>query len=201
MKYLTVARRAEITEVIKGSRFIGQVASISGPEDARQLLAEARAEHPDATHHCWAYRCGTEMRFSDDGEPGGTAGRPMLELILKRDLDHTAAVVIRYYGGTKLGAGGLVRAYGGTVARTLDEAGVTPVLARSVLQLHVPFPLLDTVHRFTDGFPELEKLTEEYDAQGLRLEVRLVSAHTERFASELSELTSGQVQLHEEPEA
>jgi uncharacterized YigZ family protein len=197
VKYLTVARRAEVTEIIRGSRFIGWVAPISGPEGAQELLDEARALHPTATHHCSAWKCGSEMRFSDDGEPGGTAGRPMLELILKRDLDFVAAVVIRYFGGTRLGAGGLVRAYGGTVAKALDEAGVAPVLARSLLELHVPFALLDSVYRFISGYQNLEKLAESYGSEGLVLELELISADVAAFSAELADLTSGQVLIHD----
>jgi uncharacterized YigZ family protein len=197
VKYLTVARRTEVTELIRGSRFIGWVAPISSPEEAYALLAEARELHPAATHHCWAWKCGPELRFSDDGEPGGTAGRPMLELILKRDLDFVAAVVIRYFGGTRLGAGGLVRAYGGTVAKALDEAGVTPVLARSTLELQVPFALLDAVYRFIAGQEGLEKLSERYGADGLLLELTLTSSEVPEFRSALRDLTNGQVTVQE----
>ena len=125
--YFTVAKEAEVEEVIKGSKFIGFVSSVRSVEAALAKLGEVRARYPDATHHCWAYRIGDELRFSDDGEPGGTAGRPMLETLQKRDLDRVIGIVTRYYGGAKLGAGGLVRAYGGTLAKTLDVAGVQEV--------------------------------------------------------------------------
>jgi putative IMPACT (imprinted ancient) family translation regulator len=110
MAHRTLARRAEHEDVVKGSRFVALVAPLEGLEDAERVLAASRARHPHATHHAFAMRWGSMMRASDDGEPGGTAGRPMLEVLLKHELDHVAAVVARTFGGTKLGAGGLARA-------------------------------------------------------------------------------------------
>src|SRR5690606_6244865 len=108
--YVTSNKRVQLEQVGKASRFIGWAATVESEDEARELLAAARREHPTATHHCSAWRLGEVVRFSGDGEPGGTAGRPMLEVILKRDLQNVATVVTRYFGGTQLGAGGLVRA-------------------------------------------------------------------------------------------
>ena len=127
MPYRTVTRTHAREEVVKGSSFIAFVTPVQSVDDALTKLNEVRTEHAEATHNPFAYRVGPEMRFSDDGEPGGTAGRPLLEVLQKRDLDFVLAVVTRYYGGTKLGAGGLVRAYGGSLAKALDEAGVVTV--------------------------------------------------------------------------
>src|SRR5690625_7930527 len=107
MDHVSIPSFSEHLETVKGSRFIAWVAPAATEEEAQQLLDRARAQHPDATHHCSAWRIGETVRFSDDGEPGGTAGRPMLEVLLKRDLMNVAAVVVRYFGGTRLGAGGL----------------------------------------------------------------------------------------------
>lgn len=131
MPYLSVAKTHVREEVVKGSSFLALVTRVKGVDDALAKLAEVRARHPDATHNCWAYRIGAELRFSDDGEPGGTAGRPMLEVLQKRDLDFVLAVVTRYYGGTKLGAGGLVRAYGGSLAKALDETALGDALTET----------------------------------------------------------------------
>src|SRR5690606_31894770 len=95
-------------------------------EQAKEVIARVRAEHPTATHHCYAYVIGADasvQRCSDDGEPGGTAGPPMLRMLLRRDVRYAVAVVVRYFGGTKLGAGGLIRAYGGAVGAALDAVG------------------------------------------------------------------------------
>ena len=104
-------------EDIKKSRFVAYAAPVSGVDEAMRFFAQ----HSDAeaTHNCWAYRIGQEYRFNDDGEPGGTAGRPILQAIEGQDMDRVAVLVVRWYGGIKLGAGGLVRAYGGCAANCL----------------------------------------------------------------------------------
>ena len=195
MDHVTVAQQAEHTEVIKGSRFIGIVAPVSSEDEAQQLLATARAAHPDATHHCSAWRIGEVMRFSDDGEPGGTAGRPMLEVILRRDLQNVAAVVVRYFGGTRLGAGGLVRAYSGTVARALDVAGTQQVLALGRLWVTVPFALVDSVLRFVQDEADLNTLSSDYSDQGLELELEMPLGQLDGFEARLRDHTRDQVEI------
>lgn len=104
-------------EDIKKSRFAAYAAPVATIDDAMRFFAEH--SDPEATHNCWAYRIGQEYRFNDDGEPGGTAGRPILQAIEGQDMDRVAVLVVRWYGGIKLGAGGLVRAYGGCAANCL----------------------------------------------------------------------------------
>lgn len=195
MDHVTVAQQAEHTEVIKGSRFIGIVAPASSEDEAQQLLAAARTAHPDATHHCSAWRIGEVVRFSDDGEPGGTAGRPMLEVILRRDLQNVAAVVVRYFGGTRLGAGGLVRAYSGTVARALDVAGTQQVLALGRLRVTVPFALVDSVLRFVQDEADLNTLSSDYSDQGLELELEMPIGQLDGFAARLRDHTRDHVDI------
>jgi len=119
-------------EPSKGSRFIATVIPVSSENAAKVALAEVRTEMPDAGHHCWAWRIASPAidRASDDGEPGGSAGRPILAQLTGRDLVDTAVIVARYWGGTKLGVGGLVRAYGGAAGEALDGATVQPWLQR-----------------------------------------------------------------------
>ena len=111
---------------IKGSRFIAGVYPILTEEQARMFLLAARAKHPKATHHCLAFRCGAVARASDDGEPSGTAGRPILAQLDAASIDNAAAVVVRYYGGRKLGAGGLARAYGAATRAALEAGEFEP---------------------------------------------------------------------------
>ena len=195
MSFLTVARAAELEELIKGSRFVARVARAKTVEEATAFLEEARTRYPDASHHTWAYRIGDAYRFSDDGEPGGTAGRPMLEVLTRRDLNEVAAVVTRFFGGTKLGAGGLVRAYGGTLAKALDAAGVVEVKPQVRARVAVPFADMDTVHRLLDDWPLLAKGTPKYTAQGMRLELRLLEEDVADLRERLETLTRGSADL------
>ncbi|AXG76694.1 YigZ family protein [Streptomyces paludis] len=125
-QYRTVARAGTHETEVNRSRFLCALAPVATEAEAQALIARVRAEHPAATHHCYAYVLGADasvQKASDDGEPGGTAGVPMLQMLLRREVRYTAAVVTRYYGGTKLGAGGLIRAYGGAVGEALDTLG------------------------------------------------------------------------------
>ncbi|NBC96566.1 MAG: hypothetical protein GVY27_09455 [Deinococcus-Thermus bacterium] len=195
MAFTTVARRAEARETIRGSRFLAQVARADDEAAARSLLDAARRAHPDASHHVSAWRVGEILAAHDDGEPGGTAGRPILEVLLKRDLDHVAAVCVRWFGGTKLGAGGLVRAYGGTVAKALDAAGTAVVHASVEGRVTAPYARADAVHRLLDDWPDLRKGAPRYDAVGLSLPVTLRADRRERLARALADATAGDAEL------
>lgn len=113
----TLTAPCSYQEDIKKSRFVAHAAPVATVDEAMRFFAEHG--DPEATHNCWAYRIGQEYRFNDDGEPGGTAGRPILQAIEGQDMDRVAVLVVRWYGGIKLGAGGLVRAYGGCAANCL----------------------------------------------------------------------------------
>ena len=132
--YTTIAETFEFEiEPIKHSRFIAHAQAVHSDEEAMVFIESVRLQYPDARHHCWAYqlRESERVRFSDDGEPGGSAGRPMLSQLQGREVFDIVAVVVRYFGGTKLGVGGLMRAYGGAVAQLLDRVPlkiVTPTL-------------------------------------------------------------------------
>lgn len=125
--YRTVRQEAQIEIVIERSRFIGYCFPVKGEEETLQKLEEIRKRHWDATHNCYAYSIGPRgdlARFSDDGEPGGTAGMPMMEVLRKKGVTDLLCVATRYFGGILLGAGGLVRAYGRTAAESIDAAGL-----------------------------------------------------------------------------
>jgi uncharacterized YigZ family protein len=191
--YLTVAKTFERTEEVKGSSFIAFVTTIESLSDVEAHLQSIRTKYEDANHHCYAYKLGNAVRFSDDGEPGGTAGRPMLEVLQKRRLDHTLAVVTRYFGGTKLGAGGLVRAYSGSLAKALDEAGILEIRDRVTLIVEVPFTVMDSVHRFTESFDGLKREGLEYTVTGMKLSVSLFAEDEVIFKKQMQELARGQV--------
>lgn len=124
--YLTIARAGEVETEVKRSRFLCRLRRVGDEKQAREVVDEARREHWDARHHCSAFILGATARVqrsNDDGEPPGTAGAPMLEVLRGREVSDVVAVVSRYFGGTLLGAGGLVRAYSDAVRTTLDEVG------------------------------------------------------------------------------
>ncbi|OEU89544.1 YigZ family protein [Streptomyces oceani] len=125
-QYVTVASEGVHETEVNRSRFRCALAPVADEEQAQAFLARVRRQHPTASHHCWAYVLGTDaaiQRSGDDGEPGGTAGAPMLQMLTRREIRYAAAVVSRWFGGTKLGAGGLIRAYSGAVGEALDTLG------------------------------------------------------------------------------
>jgi uncharacterized YigZ family protein len=125
-EYRTVAHEGVHETEINRSRFLCALAPAATEEEAQAFVARVRKEHPTASHNCYAYVIGADasvQKASDDGEPGGTAGVPMLQMLTRREMRYVVAVVTRYYGGVKLGAGGLIRAYGGAVGEALDTLG------------------------------------------------------------------------------
>lgn len=143
--YLQIAADQQAEIKIKGSRFIGEAILVEDEAEALDRLAGIRKREYNATHHCWAYRVGIasdKFRYSDDGEPSGTAGQPILRQIDGRGLTNILVVVTRYYGGTKLGTGGLVRAYGDAAAAVLDLCKINEHIVRQ--ELVVKFAYADT---------------------------------------------------------
>jgi uncharacterized YigZ family protein len=125
-QYRTVTHEGVHETEVNRSRFLCTLAPAATEQEAQTSIARIRSQHPAATHNCFAYVIGADasvQKASDDGEPGGTAGAPMLQMLLRREVRYVVAVVTRYYGGVKLGAGGLIRAYGGAVGAALDELG------------------------------------------------------------------------------
>ena len=141
MRTIYAPARSEIE--IKRSRFIASLARTDSEEDARAFIAQIRRNFPDARHHCTAFiihqDTGSDTaRSSDDGEPAGTAGNPMLKVLTESDLTNVTCVVTRYFGGTKLGTGGLVRAYSGAVQQVLEDAQTVRLVTQPSYQLHLP---------------------------------------------------------------
>jgi uncharacterized YigZ family protein len=144
---LTLAHPVHSELVIKKSRFIGCVQAVPDRAAAQAVVAQLRVEHPAATHVCWAFLAGGQSAANDDGEPGGTAGRPMLEVLRRQDLEGVLATVVRYFGGVKLGAGGLLRAYTDAVAQALLGAEKVPLQKMVTLRCAVPYALEGTLRR------------------------------------------------------
>jgi uncharacterized YigZ family protein len=143
----SLARPAHHELVIKKSRLIACVESVAGRDEAQARVAQLKAEHPDAAHVCWALLAGGQSAANDDGEPGGTAGRPMLEVLRHQALEGVMASVVRYFGGVKLGSGGLVRAYTDAVAQAVLAAEKVPLVKQAQLACSVPYALEGLVRR------------------------------------------------------
>lgn len=142
--YRTIQSDGKYEIEIKKSRFIAHLKRTESEDEAAAFIEEIKKEHWKATHNCSAYLIGERdeiQRAHDDGEPSGTAGVPMLEILKKRKLKNVTAVVTRYFGGTKLGAGGLIRAYGGAVNNAIDEIGIVERQLQQQVSLTVTYPL------------------------------------------------------------
>jgi uncharacterized YigZ family protein len=167
---LTLAAPAEHEVIVKKSRFLGRVEPCADRAAALARVAELRAAHPGAAHVCWALLAGGHSAANDDGEPGGTAGRPMLDVLRHQGLDGVLATAVRYWGGIKLGAGGLVRAYTDCIAQALLTADKIERVAQVELSCDLPYEL--------EG--RLRRLAEQHGAQ--LVDVRHETRVSMRFA-------------------
>ena len=182
-------------DVVRRSRFIVSMARVSSTEEAKAFIERIRAEHPTATHNCWAFNAGApedtaQVGASDDGEPQGTAGRPMLTVLLHSGVGEIAAVVTRYFGGTLLGTGGLVRAYQGSVKQGLDSL---PVVLREDMQRFVvsiePHQVSDFQHFLAEAKGRVLTSDFRFDAT---FEVEVPKPHAQSFADCMMEVTAGE---------
>ena len=172
-EYAVPARSARARLEEKGSRFLAFLEPVRDEEEANAVLDRLAAEHPDATHHCWAWRLGwpPRERSRDAGEPSGTAGAPILRALAAAELSDALLVVARWYGGTNLGKGGLVRAYGGAAREAAAAAGVARRLRRRTIEIRLPYEDLGALQRLVHP-PEVEVTDERYGADvTLRLAV------------------------------
>jgi uncharacterized YigZ family protein len=176
---------------IKKSRFLAFAAPVADEEAAKLFIAER--SDPAANHNCWAWRVGQTYRFSDDGEPSGTAGKPILQAIDGQSLDAVAVLVIRWFGGILLGSGGLMRAYGGTAAVCLRAAEKTAVIPYVTTTIDCGFSDLAIVKARLMTFPDLRIDEETFTATGAQMRLSLPVPDAERIAQMVTDVTSGRV--------
>ena len=179
-------------EEIKKSRFIVNASPVQSPEEAFQFLKNIQEQQ--ASHNCWAYRIGQQYRFSDDGEPGGTAGKPILSAIERQEIDYVMVVVTRYFGGTKLGAGGLIRAYGGCASKCIQSAPKCEIILKSQLQIETTFEWTGQIYAMFDKF-KVEKIHEVYHEHGISLKIKLKHSDLDAFTKSLKDLSSGNINI------
>lgn len=189
----TLPRLHSYDQEIKKSRFRALALPIASEEDAKALLAEH--SDADANHNCWAWRLGQTYRFSDDGEPSGTAGKPILQAMDGQQIDSALVIVTRWFGGILLGSGGLMRAYGGSAAQCLREAEKVPIIHRSTLVFRVGFSDLALVKARLSGISNALVNAEHFTATGADLTCAIPDNDAETVAQMLIDITAGRTQL------
>lgn len=188
----TLAAPVRLSREVRHSRFLAVAAPVESPDAALAYLAAVA--DPAASHNCWAYRIGDAYRSSDDGEPAGTAGRPILAAIDGQVFDRVMVVVSRWFGGVKLGAGGLVRAYGGTAAEALRTAPRRELVAEAEVVVHCGFDHLAAVHAAMPAFAAT-KLDERHGADGVRFQLRLAAAQVDALKARLRDASRDRVRF------
>ena len=192
--YLIPSATHRTETVISRSRFITTIAHAPTVQDAREFIDAMRAEFPDATHNCWAYVTGppgdtASIGMSDAGEPHGTAGRPMLDVLLHSGIGEIAAVVTRYFGGTKLGTGGLVKAYSGAVQQALADLPTRPRVVQTRVRVTVPYSDVEVLRR---TLQEVEAgITAEDYTDVVTYEALVPIDHIERCRATIADRTAG----------
>lgn len=191
--YRTAKKEAENEFVERKSRFIGAISPAKTEQEALDFIEKKKSEHWQATHNCWAYviRENTTQRYSDDGEPQGTAGIPILEILKKEEIFDAVIVVTRYYGGIQLGAGGLIRAYSQGAKLALDAGGVVVMAPCHILKVTLPYSLYDHFMSLSESYPM--KLLQTDFSENVSLELRLQSDYLAQMSEMLTELSAGSV--------
>jgi uncharacterized YigZ family protein len=189
----TLAQPVHADIELRKSRFIAIALPVEGRDAAQQVLSALRAEHHGATHVCWALLAGGHSGMSDDGEPSGTAGRPIMEVLRHHELDNVLGAVVRYFGGVKLGAGGLVRAYTDAIATALKQAQRIEYVAQTSLRVEVDYGAEAKVRRWIAQQGLL--LESSSHGAGVMLTISLPSAGQDAAREALRDLTQGQARI------
>ncbi len=185
----TINQDSKITIEITKSIFHSIMRHVDNVEDAKTFFQEIREEYPNATHYCTAYvigKNGEYGHYNDDGEPSGTAGMPMFDVLRKNDLTNVAVVVVRYFGGIKLGAGGLVRAYSKSVSENLKVAQIIDIIEYKFIKLSFDYSLLKLVERNLD---DAEIVSRHFDLD-VTLFIKTPSANVDRIIARMVNLTA-----------
>ncbi len=195
MPVYTLAQPVHADIECRKSRFIALALPVAGRDAAQQVLSALRAEHAGATHVCWALLAGGHSGMSDDGEPSGTAGRPIMEVLRHHELDNVLGAVVRYFGGVKLGAGGLVRAYTDAIATALKEAQRIEYVAQVILKVEVDYGAEAKVRRWIAQHGYLLECSSH--GASVLLDIRLPAAEQPAAREALRDLTQGQARVSE----
>ena len=197
-QYYTIEKSAEASIRVKGSRFLGMAFPVQTAEQFKQVFQERTKRYHDATHHCWAYRILADdkvlMASSDAGEPSGTAGKPVLSVIEGRNLLNVGVIVTRYFGGTKLGTGGLARAYADCANRTLDSVSVVVKTITEPVLIQFPYEAMNIIMRMIDKY-DGSVIDSNYETHP-RLSVSIPRSRVSKFKRELMAACRGNLQFN-----
>src|SRR5690625_378306 len=201
-EYFTVKHSGEDELIIQKSRFIGYVRRVETEEAAHEFINEIKKKHYDATHNCSAYMIGENdqiQKANDDGEPSGTAGIPMLEVLKRMNLKDTAVVVTRYFGGIKLGAGGLIRAYGNTTSQAIKATGIVKRQLMQGISITIDYPLLG---KLENEIRQSEHILDSINyVEKVEFIVYVKKGEEEEFQKWITDLTNGQAVMVEKETA
>lgn len=187
--YRTIKRSGEGVFRDRGSKFIAIAVPASSEEEVKEKLEEIRSRYHDARHHCYAYVLGTDKsasRFNDDGEPSGTAGRPIIGQINSNDLTNVLVVVVRYFGGTKLGVRGLINAYKSSASEAIAASGIIEKTIDEVYSVNFEYPVMNQVMQITKD-PEIQVLSQDFDLHCM-LQFRVRKSHADIVLSKLEKI-------------
>ena len=194
--YFTAAKPFTADYRVKDSRFIAHLAPAVSKEAAEAFIQKVARQHADATHHCYAYRIGIGdsclYRADDAGEPAGTAGRPILQALKARNISDSVLVVTRYFGGTKLGIGGLIRAYGGAAFHVLDQAPLLKIFPKVIRTVAFPYEVTGAVHQILQQY-KAHIIKTEFNEQPV-LEYSVTKNEDRALADALKNATRGKIQ-------
>lgn len=189
----TLQKREIFEQEIKRSRFLAIASPVANEDEAKAFLH--KQAYRDANHNCWAWRSGQNYRFNDDGEPSGTAGKPILQAIDGLELNNIIVIVVRWFGGTLLGAGGLIRAYGGTAALCLRAADKIELVHTETIYMRCHFSELALIKSRLTSFDHLSIAGEIFHNTGADLQLEVPVAHKEAVVRLLIDITHGRIQI------
>ncbi|MGX9806667.1 YigZ family protein [Exiguobacterium acetylicum] len=196
--YYTVKENGFHEIIIQKSRFITYISRISSETEAQDFITQIKKKHHDANHNCSAYVIGEQnqiQKASDDGEPSGTAGVPMLEVLKKRDLRDTVVVVTRYFGGIKLGGGGLIRAYGSSVSEALNAIGIVERIQHQLVKVHIDYTWLGKIENELRS--SIHPIDQIHYLDQVQVDVLVKTADVPAFIEWMTDLTNAQAQFQE----
>ncbi len=196
-KFLQLKEKCRSEKKIKGSRFIASVAPVETEKEAQAFVGEIKKEFHDATHNCYAWKIGLgrrqKYRYNDGGEPSGTAGQPLLKSINSTNTSNVCVVVARYFGGTKLGTGGLMRAYGRIAFELLKSCESEKRYLTDKIKFSVDFDFVDVAHSIIDKFSA--ELNDSHYNEKVTFEVEVRASKMAAFRAKIIEATNGQVKI------